>query len=263
MLKIRIIPILTFNGFALVKTQRFSNPRMVGNPIQAARVFNSRNVDELVFTDITATYQNRKINLPFVKEVIDQCFMPVTIGGGIKNLDDINDLLKIGADKVLLKNSFIQQPSFVGEAAKIYGSQCITVAVDAYWNEERKAYLLHNKEGVVLDAAAFASMAEKEGAGEIILSSVDRDGMRNGFDINLVRQIMAAVKIPVVAVGGGGTPEHYLELFRDTDVKAAGGAAIYYFTQFTSYDIKKLLAENGFPARVIPNSTGDNFMKLG
>ncbi|MEN9511466.1 MAG: hypothetical protein RLZZ370_1285 [Bacteroidota bacterium] len=248
MLKVRIIPVLTFNGFALVKTKQFGNPRMVGNPIQAARVFNSRNVDELVFTDITATYSGRKINLPFVKEVIDECFMPVTIGGGIRTPDDINDLLKIGADKVLIKNMAINNRSFIGEAARLFGAQCISVAVDARRTGDGR-WELYSKTPTGLDALEFVKMVEQEGAGEIILTSVDRDGMMQGFDTELVQQVLQTVNTPVVAVGGGGSPEHFLELFQKTSIKAAGASAIFYFTQFTSYDIKKKLGDHGFPAR--------------
>ncbi|MFN7302365.1 MAG: imidazole glycerol phosphate synthase subunit HisF [Bacteroidota bacterium] len=258
MLKIRIIPVLTFNGLALVKTKNFSNPRMVGNPVQAARVFNSRNVDELVFTDIMASAQNRNINLPFVREVINECFMPVTIGGGIRTLDDINGLLKIGADKVLLKSVVLSNPGFIGEAAAVYGSQCISVSLDASWNKERNAYMVYNRQGMEEEAVAFASRMEEAGAGEIILSSVDRDGTMGGFDIRLVEQILSVVNIPVVAVGGASAPEDFLRLFRETTVKAAGASSMFYFTQFTSYDVKKLLNDEGYPARVIPIESAES-----
>jgi len=260
MLKVRIIPVLTFNGFALVKTLNFGNPRMVGNPIQAARVFNSRNVDELVFTDIYASYQERKIDLAFIKEVLNECFMPVTIGGGIRTLEDINDLLKIGADKVLVKSSALSGKMFVKEAARMFGSQCISVAIDARWNEQRKAYDLYSKNNLGIDVVEFAKQIEAEGAGEIILNSVDRDGTRTGFDVRLVQLLMDTVKLPMVAVGGAGSPEHFLELFKQTSIRAAGASALFYFTQFTSYDIRKTLAENGFPARVIPITTSGTFV---
>src|ERR1700746_580058 len=131
MLKARIIPILTFNGFGLVKTKKFTNPRMIGNPVQAAKVYNSRGVDELVFLDIFATEQNRKINLKLVKDVIKECYMPVAIGGGIQNIEDINDLLKIGADKVVIKSKALTDIEFIKESVAFFGSQCITIAIDA------------------------------------------------------------------------------------------------------------------------------------
>jgi cyclase len=132
MLKVRIIPILTFNGFGLVKTKKFTNPRMVGNPVQAARVYNSRGVDELVFVDIFASSQNRKVNLKLVADVIKECYMPVAIGGGIETIEDINNLLKIGADKVIIKTKALLDAKFIDEAVAFFGSQCISIAIDAY-----------------------------------------------------------------------------------------------------------------------------------
>ena len=138
MLKVRIIPVLTFNGFGLVKTKQFSNPRMVGNPVQAARVYNSRGVDELIFLDIFSTKQNRQINLKIVQDVIKECFMPVGIGGGVKSIEDINLLLRIGADKVVIKSEALLNPDFIQEASHYFGAQCISIAVDAYKNEENE-----------------------------------------------------------------------------------------------------------------------------
>jgi len=248
MLKVRIIPLLTFNGHALVKTKQFANPRMVGNPIQAARVFNSRNVDELVFTDITASYNDRKINLPLVKAVIEECFMPVTIGGGIRSLDDINDLLKIGADKILVKQIALADRNFIPDAVRMYGSQCISVAIDARQTQAGK-WEIYQKTSTGIDAVAFAKKAEAEGVGEIIVTSVDCDGMLSGFDIDLVKQVTEAVNVPVVAVGGAGNPDDFLKLFQQTNIKAAGASALFYFTRYTSNDIKRKLAEHGFPVR--------------
>ena len=143
MLKVRIIPILTFNGFGLVKTKQFANPRMVGNPVQAAKVYNFRGVDELIFIDIFASEQKRKINLKLVADVIKECYMPVTIGGGIESLDDINNLLKIGADKVVIKTRALLDKQFINDAVTFYGSQCISIAVDAYLSSD--GYKIFNK----------------------------------------------------------------------------------------------------------------------
>ena len=142
MLKVRIIPVLTFNGLSLVKTKKFSFPRIVGNPVQAARVFNSRNVDELIFVDINASNQKRKINKNLVKKVIDECFMPVTIGGGIETFEDINEFLRIGADKVVIKTKAIKDSDFIRQAVSYFGSQCISIAVDAY--KENDIYYIKN-----------------------------------------------------------------------------------------------------------------------
>ena len=177
MLKTRIIPILTFNGFALVKTKNFSNPRMVGNPVQSARVYNSRGVDELIFLDIFASKQNRKVNLNVVRDVVKECFMPVGIGGGINSLDDINDLLKIGADKVVVKNEALKNPQFVNDAANFFGSQCISISLDAIRLNDN--YFVQNNLGINIELSNFIKKMSDEGAGEFILNSVDNDGMMN------------------------------------------------------------------------------------
>ncbi|MCE3259564.1 MAG: wbuZ, partial [Bacteroidetes bacterium] len=214
MLKTRVIPILTFNGFGLVKTKKFSNPRMVGNPVQAARVYNNRGVDELVFLDITATEQNRKINLKMVADVIKECYMPVAIGGNIASIDDINALLKIGADKVVIKTKALTDHDFIEKAVNFFGSQCITIAVDAIRKDD--VYMVHNKAGIVLTVEDFIKQMEKCKVGELVVTSVDKDGMMDGFDTELVNLVNSISKVPVIAVGGGGEMKHYSELFSKT-----------------------------------------------
>lgn len=249
MLKLRIIPILTFNGFALVKTKQFANPRMVGNPVQAARVYNARKVDELVFLDIFASQQERKLNLKLVKDVIKECFMPVGIGGGIQSIDDINDLLKIGADKVIIKSKAITDPQFLRQAVRFFGSQCITVSIDVF--KTNKAYFIKlNNDNKPLPLEAFLSDMEKIDVGEYILNSVDHDGMMNGFDLPLLQKVSILTNKPIVAVGGAGSPEHFEELFSSTSIEAAGAASIYHFTQFTPMDVKHKLDQGNFPIRL-------------
>lgn len=250
MLKCRVIPILTFNGFALVKTKRFeSNPRMVGNAVQAARVFNSRNVDELVFLDIYASDQNRKINLKLVRSVIDECFMPVTIGGGISTIKDINDLLAIGADKVVIKNKVIDDPEFINKAANVFGNQCITLAIDAI--KKDGSYYLYNRLGKSILLVDFLKRISTFNFGEIILTSVNHDGLMDGFDIELVQLVEKLINVPIVAVGGGGEPKHFKELFSKTHIEAVGAASIFYFTRYTPYDIKKAISDIGKPVRIV------------
>jgi cyclase len=248
MLKIRIIPVLTFNGFGLVKTKKFTDPRMVGNPVQAARVFNSRGVDELAFLDIFASEQKRKLNLNLVKDVIKECYMPVSIGGGITTLDDINDLLKIGADKVIIKTKAIKDKAFIQDAVRFFGSQCISISLDAYKDE--RGYKIFNRLDEVIHLSHFLSRLEECEVGELILNSVDNDGMMNGFDIDLIREVSSKVGIPIIAVGGGGNPEHFEQLFSQTSVEAAGAASIFYFTQFTPLDIKIQVKKTGRPVRI-------------
>ena len=248
MLKTRIIPILTFNGFALVKTKQFSNPRMVGNPVQAARVYNNRGVDELVFLDIFATKQKRKINLKVVKDVIKECFMPVGIGGGIETLDDINDLLKIGADKVIIKNMALINSDFISESARFFGSQCITISVDVI--KKNNKFLIQNDYGLEIDLVEFLKKMEDLGAGEFVLNSVDHDGEMNGFDIELIKQTEQVTTLPLVCVGGAGNLNHYIELFTETSCDSVGSSSIFHFTQFTPLDIKKSLSSIGKPVRI-------------
>ena len=248
MLKVRIIPILTFNGFALVKTKQFENPRMVGNPVQAARVYNSRGVDELVFLDIFATKQNRKINLKVVKDVLKECFMPVGVGGGVQTLNDINDLLQIGADKVVIKSQAILKPKFIKEASDFFGSQCICISVDVIKKNEK--YLIHNDLNENIEMFDFLRMIQDLGAGEILLNSVNNDGMMSGFDMNLNKTVIDSVNLPIVSIGGGGNVTHFEDLFVNTKCEAAGASSIFHFTQYTPLDIKLGLKKNGKNVRI-------------
>jgi len=247
-LKVRIIPILTFNGFALVKTKNFSLPRMVGNPVQAARVYNSRGVDELVFLDIFAKEQNRKINIKLVNEVIKECYMPVAIGGGIETLEDINDLLKIGADKVVIKTKALTDKSFIKKAVDFFGSQCITIAVDSV--NTNQGYKIYNNLGLNIDVKSFIQNMDELGAGEFIVTSVDCEGLMNGFDIELIKHVSIGTNQPIVAVGGAGNPDHFKDLFKNTGVEAAGASSIFHFTQFTPLDIKNCIQLIGKPVRI-------------
>jgi imidazole glycerol-phosphate synthase subunit HisF len=248
MLKVRIIPILTFNGFGLIKTKQFGNPRMVGNPVQSARVYNSRGVDELVFLDIFATAQKRKINLKLVADVIKECYMPVAIGGGIETIQDINDLLKIGADKVVIKTKALLDTNFIKESVSFFGSQCISIAVDVLKSDE--GYTIFNKLDLEIFLDDFLLEMINCKVGEFIVNSVDNDGLMNGFDSDLMNFVLSKTQIPVVAVGGGGKMEHYNELFSKTNVKAVGSASIFHFTQFTPLDIKNELKSIGISVRL-------------
>ena len=251
MLKCRVIPILTFNGFALVKTKGFaSNARMVGNAVQAAKVYNSRNVDELVFLDIYASDKNRKMNLQMAKLIINECFMPVALGGGIKTIEDIQNLLAIGADKVVIKNKIIEDPEFINEASGVFGNQCITLAIDAVKQEDGQYYLYNRlgKEIVLLD---FLEKIKSYAFGEIILTSVNNDGMMNGFDIELVQMVEDIINVPIVVSGGGGEPEHFKTLFSETKIEAVAAASIFHFTRYTPRDLKLAIQSVGRPVRLV------------
>lgn len=249
MLKVRIIPVLTFNGFGLVKTKNFGTPRMVGNPVQTARVYNSRGVDELVFLDIFASAQKRKLNLKLVADVIKECYMPVAIGGGISSIEDINNLLKIGADKVVIKSKIIADPAFIKEASEVFGSQCITIALDAI--RKNDSYYLYTPAGAEILLEEFMDRISGYSFGEIILTSVNNDGMMAGFDIDLVKLVENKTEVPIVVTGGGGEPEHFKELFSATNVEAVGAASIFHFTQYTPDDIKMAVGSIGKPVRIV------------
>lgn len=249
MLKLRIIPILTFNGFALVKTKQFGNPRMVGNPVQTARVYNARGVDELVFLDIFASTQQRKLNLKLIGDVIKECFMPVAIGGGINTLEDINDLLQIGADKVVIKAKALSDALFIKEAVRFFGSQCISIAIDAT-PSEGKYFIKQNGTKEQISVEDFIDQMEDCDVGEYILNATHHDGMMNGFDLDLINLVSGLTNKPIVAVGGAGDPAHFVTLFTNTTVEAVGSASIYHFTQYTPLDVKLELKKNGFPVRL-------------
>lgn len=248
MLKVRIIPLLTFNGFALVKTKNFKQPRMLGNPVQSARVFNDRMVDELVFLDIFASKQNRKINLKLVSDVLKECFMPVSVGGGIESIEDINDLLKIGADKVVIKKKALLEKVFIKKAVAFFGSQCISIAVDVIAKDDD--YIVYNENKIEISLENYMNDMISCGVGEFVVNSVDRDGMMKGFDINLIKKVTALTNIPIIAVGGAGNMSHFKELFEQTNVQAVGASSIFNFTQYTPMDIKNELNNLGIPVRI-------------
>ena len=248
MLKVRIIPALTFNGLSLVKTKNFYKPRIVGNPIQAARVYNSRNVDELIFIDITASSQKRKINTGLVKKIIDECFMPVTIGGGIETFNDINDLLRIGADKVIIKTKALLDTKFIKSAVNYFGSQCISIAVDAYKKDNN--YFIHNNLNIKISLEEFIKKIINCNVGELVVNSVDNDGLMEGFDIALMKKISCLTKKPIVALGGAGLPKHFVDLVDSGFEGAMAAASIFHFTQYTPLEIKQVISANNVPVRL-------------
>ncbi|TKC56944.1 imidazole glycerol phosphate synthase subunit HisF [Pedobacter hiemivivus] len=245
MLKKRVIPVLSFNGFALVKTKQFGNPRMVGNPMQAARVYNSRNVDELIFVDIFATKQHRKINLSVVKQVINECFMPVTIGGGIDSIKDIHDLLQIGADKVVIKTAAIHSPDFIKEAVKTFGSQCIVIAIDVDTTAD-KCKIFQND----IYALDFIKSVQDLGAGELFINDVMNDGLMNGFNMDFFKSISSETSLPIIACGGAGKPDHFPDLFLNKNITGVAAASIFHYTQYTPFDIKFAINKRGYPVRL-------------
>lgn len=253
MLAKRIIPCLDIDGGRVVKGTQFRNLRDAGDPVQCAVLYDEAGADELVFLDISATTQSRQVKLDMVERVADAVFIPFTVGGGIRNEDDIRQLLLRGADKVSINTAAVQRPGLITTAARRFGRQCVVVAIDARAMGPRKWEVLTHggTERSGLDAVDWARAAEKHGAGEILLTSMDRDGTKNGFDCELTRSVGEAVGIPVIASGGAGHPAHFLEAFRDGRADAALAASLFHFRELTIAGVKDYLLQHGVPVRRI------------
>lgn len=254
MLKIRVIPILLFKNpeIGLVKSIQFSRMRTVGNPVNAARVYNARNVDELIFLDIGARRDSRPIELTAVKNVFGECFMPLTVGGKVESLDNVRTLLLAGADKVSVNTAAIENPHLISEIATSYGSQCVVVSVDAKKTASGD-YQVFSRAGqrpTNLNPVSWAKQVEKLGAGEILINSIDQDGTMDGYDVQLVKMVAAAVKIPVIAAGGACKPSHFVQVIEKTNVSAVAAASTFHFTQYTPQAVKLEMQKAGIPVRL-------------
>lgn len=254
MLTKRIIPCLDVKDGRVVKGVRFVSLRDAGDPVATAKQYEKQKADELVFLDITASHEGRSTMVDVVRRVAGNIFMPFTVGGGIRGIGDIRDLLNAGADKVSLNTAAVQRPQLIREAARRFGSQCIVVAIDARKKAGRKAsweVVTHGgRKPTGLDAVAWARCAEKLGAGEILLTSMDFDGTKDGFDIALTRAVSEAVAIPVIASGGAGAKEHFFDVFHSGRADAALAASIFHYGQFTVGDVKTYLKKRGIAVRI-------------
>lgn len=251
MLKTRVIPCLLLEDLKLIKTIRFSQHRNIGSYIAAVTVFNSRDVDELVFLDMSATDEQRDPIYPLISDVARECFMPLAVGGGVRTIDHIDRLLRVGADKVVLNTAAIDDPDFITTGANRYGAQCIVVSMDV--RKEASGYQVFRNHGTQTtgqNPVEWAKRVEALGAGEIFLTSINHDGVMDGYDIELTRNVAQAVRIPVIACGGAGLPKHCVEVVKDGRADAVAAASIFQYTQYTPLDIKKALVEAGIPARV-------------
>lgn len=249
MLKVRVIPVLTFNGFSLVKTRGFAHPRTVGNPIQSARVYDSRGVDELFFLDIMATRQGRTLDAGLVESVLAECFMPTAVGGGLTTVEQMAQLFAIGADKVVVGAEAFREPAFLTRAVDLFGSQALCVAVDALRAPDGEFLARSGTETTSLER--YVKTVEAAGAGEILLTSIERDGQMTGFDLELTGFVRGLTRLPLVACGGAGTPEHFAQLASGCKVDGLAAASIYHFTQFTPQDVKRALTGCGIPVRLL------------
>jgi len=252
-LKVRIIPCLDVHDGRVVKGVQFVDLRDAGDPVEQARVYDSAGADELTFLDITASHENRDTILDVVARTAEQCFMPLTVGGGVRAVEDIRRLLLAGADKVSINSAAVARPDFVREAAEKYGDQCIVVAIDARQTSPGKweVFTHGGRKGTGLDAVDWARRMTELGAGEILLTSMDRDGTKSGFDLDLTRAVSDAVPVPVVASGGVGTLDHLVEGVTRGGASAVLAASIFHFGEFTIAQAKERLAQAGVPIRQI------------
>jgi cyclase len=251
MLAKRIIPCLDVNAGRVVKGIKFVELRDAGDPVEIARFYDQEGADELCFLDITASHEKRDIILDVVARTAEQVFMPLTVGGGINQLEDIRKLLRAGADKVSINTGAVTRPEFVQEAAETFGSQCIVVAIDAKRAGDRWEVFTHGgRKQTGIEACAWAKKMADYGAGEILLTSMDRDGTKNGYDLELTRAITERVVIPVIASGGVGNPLHIYEGFVIGNASAALAASIFHYREYTIEQCKSYLTERGVPVRM-------------
>ena len=251
MLKVRVIPCLDVDRGRVVKGVRFVDLVDAGDPVEQARAYDAAGADELCFLDITASHENRETIYEVVGSTAEQCFMPLTVGGGIRTVEDIRRLLLAGADKVSINTAAVARPELVGEAARKFGSQCIVVAVDARTvAPDRFEVFTHGgRRATGMDAVAWARRVTGDGAGEILLTSMDRDGTKQGFDIPLTRAIADAVAVPVIASGGVGSLDHLVEGVAEGHASAVLAASIFHFGTFTIAEAKSHMRRAGVPVR--------------
>jgi cyclase len=258
MFKVRVIPCLDVKDGRVVKGVNFVDLRDAGDPVEAAVAYDAAGADELTFLDITATHENRGIIFDVVRRTAEACFMPLTVGGGVRTVEDIRKLLTSGADKVSINSAAVARREFVKEAAEKFGDQCIVVAIDAKKvskNGEADRWEIFTHGGrnpTGLDAVAYAKEVVSLGAGEILLTSMDRDGTRTGFDIALTRAIADSVPVPVVASGGVGNLDHLVEGIRDGHATAVLAASIFHFGEHSVREAKEHMARAGLPMRLDP-----------
>ena len=251
MLSARVIPCLDVHAGRVVKGVNFVNLVDAGDPVEQARLYDEAGADELCFLDITASHEGRDTIYDVISRTADVCFMPLTVGGGVKHVSDFRKLLLCGADKVSVNSSAVTDPDLLARAADKFGSQCVVLAIDARQTAPGhfEVYTHGGRRETGLNAVAWAQKAEQLGAGEILLTSMDGDGTKDGFDLPLTRAVSDAVGIPVIASGGAGAPDHFADAILDGHASAVLAASVFHFGQFSVNDAKSAMAARGIPVR--------------
>lgn len=251
MLAKRIIPCLDVRDGKVVKGVNFVGIREVGDPVECAMEYDRQGADEICFLDITATHEGRSTMIDVVRKTAEHVFVPLTVGGGIRNVEDFREILRAGADKVSVNSAAVKNPALISQAAEIFGSQCVVVAIDAKRDGQGNFHVVVHggRKDTGLDAVEWAKKCQELGAGEILLTSMDTDGCKEGFDLELTRAVCDAVTIPVIASGGCGRLEHFSQVFEETGSDAALAASLFHFRELTVEEVKNHLAENNIPVR--------------
>ncbi|MBD2691075.1 glycosyl amidation-associated protein WbuZ [Anabaena catenula] len=252
MLKVRIMPTLLFKDFGLVKSIKFDSWRRVGSVMQAVKVYNMREVDELIFLDISASREGRSPDFETIDEIADECFMPLTVGGGVQTVTDVKRLLQVGADKVAINTAAVFTPELIQSAAQQFGSQCVVVSIDVTKTAVGiyEVFTHGGTQSSGKDPVTFAKEVEALGAGEILLTSIDRDGTMMGYDLEITKAITQAVSIPVIASGGAGNYQHLAEVLIEAGASAVTAASIFHFTEQTPLEAKRFLRTKGINVRL-------------
>lgn len=255
MLKVRVIPMLLVQDGLLKKPVRFRNPRTVANPISIARVFEARQVDELILVDRGLTVEEEDVDPGLVRAIAEELYVPFAFGGGIRTVEAMKEVIQAGAEKVVVNTAAVEIPWLVTHGARKFGSQCIVVSIDALRREDGwyEVYTRSGSEPTGLEAVAWAREVERRGAGEILVNSILHEGMMEGYDLELVRAVSSAVSIPVIAAGGAGRLEDFVRVVKDGGASAVAAGSIYHYTKYTPHMVKGALHEAGIPVRMFPD----------
>ncbi len=252
-MKVRLIPLVLFNDWKMVKTIQFSDIRNYGSPVAAAKTYDAQRVDEIMYLDIRATEDGREPNYQAVSDIVGECFCPVAVGGGISTASHVKQLLSAGADKVVINTAVVENPMLISEISKVFGSQCIVVSIDVY-----EGWMVHTCSGTVwthLDAVSWASACECLGAGEILLNSVSRDGTEDGYDLKLLEAVVAKVNIPVIIAGGAGKPQDLVDAV-NAGASAVAAGSLFLYTEHSPISARKYMEMSGLNVRKYSGGIG-------